>query len=286
MLGKARHSRLCSARVVKPMTSMPATAGRAFHDHRGTRVAERQRCELLAEQGADLPRRVPAEVGDVLAGNHHAAADLAPGDEVLKDEHPGQHAGARVREIEVRRLRGADRLLDVQAERGLEGLREPALGPGDAGADQHLYVLRLMLRMSQAVAGRPGGQGERVLARSDDVPFVDAGQPLQLDAGAVAGPAHQVPGRQALGGQLHAHALDPASPGTARTGRPECQPVIWLLAVSFGHRTLRALCLPSQNLWSSRCAVGTNVTGGEPSGPMIEGLLIWPGTRTGPTVGS
>src|SRR5205809_2321661 len=36
------------------------------------------------------------------------------------------------------------------------------------------------------------------------------------------------------------------------------------------------LCLPSQNLWSSRCAVGTNVTSGEPSGPMIEGLLIWP----------
>jgi len=40
-----------------------------------------------------------------------------------------------------------------------------------------------MLRMSQAVAGRPGGQGEGVLARSDDVTLVDAGQPLQLDAG-------------------------------------------------------------------------------------------------------
>ena len=65
------------------------------------------------------------EVGDVLAGNHHAAADLTPGDEVLKDEHPGQHAGARVGEIEVHRLRGADRLLDVQAERRLEGLRVP-----------------------------------------------------------------------------------------------------------------------------------------------------------------
>src|SRR5262249_44946127 len=83
----------------------------------------------------------------------------------------------------------------------------------------------------------------------------------------------------------HAHALDPAPPGTARTWRPECQPVIWLLAVSFGHRTLRALCLPSQNLWSSRCAVGTNVTSDWPSGPIIEGLLIWPSNLGGPDRG-
>src|SRR5437762_8508697 len=97
---------------------------------------------------------------------------------------------------------------------------------------------------------------------------------LDLYAGAMACRAHQIPGRQALGGELHAYALDPAPPGTARTGRPECQPVIWLLDFCFGHRTLRGLCLPSQNLCPSRCAVGPNVTSGEPSGPMIKGLLI------------
>src|SRR5690349_16875111 len=71
----------------------------------------------------------------------------------------------------------------------------------------------------------------------------------------MAGPAHQIPGRQAPGGELHAHALDPAPPGTARTGRPECQPVIWPLGFYFGHRSLRVLCLPSQDLCSGRCAV-------------------------------
>src|SRR5207344_2203850 len=47
-----------------------------LHDDRGTRVTERQRGELLAEQEADLLRRVPAQVGDILARNHHAAVDL------------------------------------------------------------------------------------------------------------------------------------------------------------------------------------------------------------------
>ena len=72
-------------------------------------------------------------------------------------------------------MRGANRLVDIQAERGLEGLRGPALGPGDAGADHHLDVWRLVLRMSQAVAGSPDAEGVGVLARPDDVAFVDPG---------------------------------------------------------------------------------------------------------------
>src|SRR5439155_17690775 len=110
---------------------------------------------------------------------------------------------------------------------------------------------------------------------------------LDLDAGAMAGPAHQIPGRQALGGELHAHALDPAPPGTARTGRPECQPVIWLLAVSSGHRTppcavlafAESLVKPmsSRDERHQREAIGPDDRGAFSSGR---------GTRTGPTVGS
>ena len=212
--------------------------GCPFHDHRGTRVPQRERGELLAEQGADLPRRVPAQVRDVLAGNDHAAADLAAADEIGEDEHPGQHAGTRVGQVEVHGLRGADRLFDVQAERRLEGLPGPTPGPGDAGADQHLEVRRPALRMSQAIAGRPGGQGEGILAGPDHVAFVDTGQPLQLDVGAVPGLAHQVSGRQPPGGQLHPHALDPAPPGAAGSGRFEGQPLLRLLAaLVVGHES-------------------------------------------------
>ena len=50
-----------------------------------------------------MARRVGAEAGDALAADDHAAADRAAPDQVVEHEHAGQHAGARVRDVEAGR---------------------------------------------------------------------------------------------------------------------------------------------------------------------------------------
>jgi len=207
-----------------------------------------------SHQQADITSAQAEAVQEGPGGRHPAVrqALLVTGPEV--DNHqliappgapgarpPGQPAGEQsrvfsVRQVEVQRLRGTDYLLDGQAQRRFEGLRTPFPGPGDAGADHHVQIGRPVARMPQAVPGRPGRQGERVLTRPGRPALVDAGQPFQLDPGVVPGVPHQLPGGQSPAGQLHAGALDPApqvpaEPGEASISRCPgsvvAMPFIW-----------------------------------------------------------
>ena len=165
--------------------------GRPLEDRRGAGVAERQRGELLAHHRADLTRGVDTQMRDVLAADDHAAPDPALPDQVVEDEHPGHHPRAGVREVEAHRAPGAERLLERHAHRRLELHPQTADVTADARHDQHVEVLRSTVRVRQGVARRTERERVGILALANDMALADAGQPLEINVGAVLCARHQ-----------------------------------------------------------------------------------------------
>ena len=196
---------------------------RALQDRRDACVAQRERGQLLAQDGAHLTRRIPVEARDVLAAHDHAAADGPAADEVVQDEHAGEHARARVRQIEAPGRVGPDLPFDGEAQRRLELLAKAALVLADARRDEHLDVLGLMPRVCQAIARRCDGERERVLAVGADAPLADPRQRFEVDVGMVRRTLEQLAGRQALLRQLQAETLEAARVGDVWAGGP-CPP--------------------------------------------------------------
>jgi hypothetical protein len=184
-------------------------------EHGGAGVAERERGQLAAHDRAHVAGRVGAELGDVLAAHDEGTADGAPAHPVVGDQHAGERAGARVGQIERGGARRPDGAGHRQAGRRLEPLHQAVAVLRDAAAHHQVHVLGAPARSGEAVPGGADGEGERVLVAHRHPPLVDAGEPLQVDVGAVAGRAHQLVGREVRGRE---RPPDPGDAGHVRRG--------------------------------------------------------------------
>ncbi len=104
------------------------------------RVAEGQRGQFLADDVADVPGRVLAELRDVLAADHKHAFGQSLPDPVVGHRDTGEHSGTRVRQVERLRVRRPpDRGRDGAAHRRLQPLRQAAVKLRDAAADDDIH---------------------------------------------------------------------------------------------------------------------------------------------------
>ena len=166
--------------------------GGPFEEQRRAGVAQRQGRQFLAHDVADVPGRVLAELGDVLAADHQRAFDRSLPDPVVRDGDTGEHSGAGVRQVERHRLLRADRVGDRAAHRGLQPLGQAVVELRDAAADHDIDRRAWLVGLRQTVERRRGGQAVGVLVAHRDAALVDAGQPLEVDVRVMAGSRHQV----------------------------------------------------------------------------------------------
>src|ERR1039458_2205922 len=113
-------------------------------------------------------------------------------DQVVENEHAGQHPSASVREVKADRAPRADRFLDRHAHGRLELRPKTPNVTTDARHDQHIKILRGTVPMRQSITRRAKRERIGILALANNMVLMDARQPLELDVSSMLRALHQL----------------------------------------------------------------------------------------------
>src|ERR1035437_4832438 len=113
-------------------------------------------------------------------------------DQVVENEHAGQHPSASVREVKADRAPRADRFLERHAHRRLELRPKTPNVTTDARHDQHIKILRSTVPMRQSITRRANRQRIGILALANNMMLMNARQPLKLDVSSMPRALHQL----------------------------------------------------------------------------------------------